>query len=88
MQEFFRKKIITAILMIGILFYFFIVNFSIIYKPLKELISESKFNFSNLDNLTSEVESLVDDNLYNRDSFINIGEQKLFLKHIVNLLRN
>lgn len=71
MKEFFEKKIITAILIIGILLYFLIVNFSIIYKPLKELISESEVNFSNLDNLISEVETLVDDKLYNRDGFIN-----------------
>lgn len=71
MENFFKKKIITATIFIGFLLVFSILNSYSAYNVFKDALNGNEINLSNLDRLSKLIESTANENVYAKYKFID-----------------
>ena len=70
MKSFFRKKIITSMIFIGIIIIFSALNFVKTYENIIQALKDKPITLNNIDEVISTVENTVNENIYGKYAFV------------------
>lgn len=72
MEKFFRKKEITAILILILIVFLFYKNICKVYEPIKDILLTTEISISNVGEIITQINNVINEEFYKRDNFVNL----------------